>query len=181
MRQKVFVVEGEHDRSRLLQIDSSLHIVITNGSEISNETIAMLQKLDETSDLVLFLDPDHAGERIRSVLDQKLNNCLHVFLAQEKAKSKNNKKIGIEHATTDDIKEAIASMRANITNSKSDVSTTKLYALGLIGKENSKTKRAIIAKRLYLGYPNGKTLLNRLHLFGIKEADLIEALNESSS
>jgi len=84
MRPHVFVVEGRNDASRLKQIYPDVQVIITNGSAISLDAIQMLDHLDETHDLILFLDPDHAGERIRRILGNRLKNVYHVFIEQKR-------------------------------------------------------------------------------------------------
>ena len=65
-----------------------MFIIITNGSEILEDSIEALTKLDETHDIILFLDPDYAGQRIRNILSKKLTHIYHAFIDQDKAISK---------------------------------------------------------------------------------------------
>src|SRR5690554_3232556 len=107
MRPKVFVVEGKNDFSRLKQLYTDIFIIITNGSEILEDSVEALIKLDETHDIILFLDPDYAGKRIRHKLASQLKHVYHAFIEQDKAHSKNHKKIGVEHAKKEDIEYAL--------------------------------------------------------------------------
>lgn len=181
MRQKIFVVEGRSDESKLKQIYPDIKVVITNGSAIDQDALKMLLELQNTHDIVLFLDPDYAGERIRKILDQKLNKAEHAFLEKKDAYSKSRKKIGIEHATKQTIVEALKNMHVVDTKVKSDITALFLYEMKLTGSENSKKRRDILTDVLKIGHVNGKTLFARLHMFGINKKQVIEVLSGSSS
>lgn len=180
MRQKIFVVEGKNDASRLYQILGDIKVVTTNGSEISDETIDMLKALDKDHDLILFLDPDYPGQRIRSKLEKQLVHVAHAHIEKKDAISKNRKKVGIEHATDQTILNALSHIQYK-NQEKSDIDMYFLYLHDLIGTAQSKTLRLKVAKTLHLGHVNGKTLLYRLHMFGYMQKDLIEVLKHETS
>lgn len=177
MRPKVFVVEGRNDFSRLKQLYPDMFILTTNGSAITESTVEALIKLDETHDIVLFLDPDYAGERIRKMLASKLTHVYHAFIDQKKAFSKNHQKIGIEHASKDDLNEALDHLQMRDDESISDIDMIFLYENNLLGKQNSKSLRDMLAKKLHLGHVNGKTLLNRLRYFNVEKQEVLEVLS----
>lgn len=181
MRPQVFVVEGKNDASRLRQIYPDIQTMTTNGSAIDLETVEVLKKFDETHDIILFLDPDHAGERIRRILSKSLVHVFHAFIDQDLAHSKNGKKIGIEHASETTIQMALKEMRRIQENTNNNVTHTFLHDVGLTGSKDSKKRRMKLAKALNIGYTNGKTLYYRLKMFDIKKEKIIEVLSESSS
>ncbi len=181
MRPIVFVVEGKNDTFRLKTIFREPLVIETNGSAIDPESLALLKRLDQTHDIILFLDPDHAGERIRRLVGKSLHHVYHAFIPSEDAKSKNGKKVGIEHASKEVILEALKHIQMVHHTSYSDVTRSFLHEVGLIGQEGSKTLRERICERLNIGQPNGKTLYKRLHMFSIQSTDILEALRESSS
>jgi ribonuclease M5 len=181
MRAQVFVVEGRNDASKLKQIFPHIQVIITNGSAINLDAIQMLEQLDHSHDIILFLDPDHAGERIRRILGNKFKNVFHVFIEQDVSYSKNKKKIGVEHASEDDIKKALSKMQLQQEFQKSDITFAFLHEVKLTGYPNSREKRDMLSKKLNIGHVNGKTLYHRLILFGIQKQQILEVLGESSS
>ncbi len=181
MRPKIFVVEGKNDASRLHQILGDVKIVTTNGSEISDQTIDLLKELDQTHDMILFLDPDYPGDRIRSKLEQELIHVAHAHILKKYAISKNRKKVGIEHADKEVILEALSHIQYEQKDVESDINTFFLFEVGLIGQTYSKKLREDISKYMHLGHVNGKTLLNRLKMFGYQQKDIIEVLHATSS
>jgi ribonuclease M5 len=58
--------------------------------------------------------------------------------------------------------------------SKSDVTHAFLHDLELTGHYESKKRRMMLTKVLHIGYVNGKTLYQRLHLFGITQKEIVE-------
>lgn len=176
MRPKVFVVEGRNDASRLKQIYPELTIITTNGSAINPDSVEVLKELDQSHDIVLFLDPDHAGERIRRLLGKTLTHVYHAFLDQENAHSKNGKKIGVEHASSEDIMLALKDMQNVRYDSTSDVTHSFLHDMMLTGNLDSKKLRAKLSSILKIGHVNGKTLYQRLKLFNISKERIIEVL-----
>lgn len=169
MRPKVFVVEGRNDSNRLKLIFPNITVVTTNGSAINIESVELLKELDSTHDIILFLDPDHAGERIRRLLSKEVKNIYHAFLDKEVAYSKNRKKIGIEHASKKDILEALKDIKIVSHESKSDITHPFLFEMKLTGSKDSKMLRERLSKALKIGYVNGKTLYQRLRMFDISQ------------
>ena len=161
------MVEGYHDLAKLKAIFESIDIYITNGSEISQETLDELKLLNEKRGLILFLDPDYQGERIRRIINDHVGETKHAFLKKKDCISKNKKKVGIEHANSDVIIKGLTSfyMSSNITNKM--IEYKDLRTFNLIGNENSKSLRKQLGEELGIGLNNGKTLLKKLNMFNI--------------
>ena len=163
---EVVVVEGYHDLAKLKEIFPHIDCVITNGSEISKETLQELRKLNEIRGLILFLDPDYQGERIRRMINDYVGETKHAFLKKEDCINKRRNKVGIEHAKSYLIKEALENTYSMITN-KDNIVLTDLYHYKLIGHSDAKKRRKILCEELGIGLSNGKTLLKKLNMFGI--------------
>jgi ribonuclease M5 len=181
MKPRAFIVEGRHDVERLKRLDPNIMVFEVNGSAIDGVDKAFLKRLEETHEIVIFTDPDHAGERIRRILSNQLNEALHAHIDAKDAISVNGQKIGIEHASDNVIDKAIGSIRTVFLGQPSDVTVSDLYDLGLMGKAHSRKKRQRLADAMSLGHVNGKTLMSRLHLFGITKQTIEEVLSESSN
>lgn len=178
--EKIYVVEGTHDESILKQIDAQIKTISVGGSEIKKDVIEFLKAQQERFEIVLFLDPDHAGERIRNILSQKLKKVSHIFLEKKKSISKNGKKVGVEHASLEDIKTAL-NHEIKEQESKSDLTLTFFESIGLTGKKDSKALRLKLASHFHIGYVNAKTLLKRLTWLNINQQQIKELLNASST
>lgn len=178
--EKIYVVEGTHDESILKQIDAQIKTISVGGSEIKKDVIEFLKAQQERFEIVLFLDPDHAGERIRNILSQKLKKVSHIFLEKKKSISKNGKKIGVEHASLEDIKTAL-NHEIKEQEVISDLTLTFFESIGLTGKKDSKVLRLKLASHFHIGYVNAKTLLKRLSWLNINQQQIKELLNASST
>lgn len=179
MYNEVIVVEGKNDKARLLAIFPHLEIITTNGSEISDETLDMIEELSKDHKIILFLDPDYPGERIRKIILNRIPSCENVFIKKEKAIDEHKHKVGVEHASVSDIKEALEH-RISFKGEKGYLNTSHLYSLGLLGSNLSAIKRSYLGSRLHIGNPNGKTLLKRLNFLQMTYEDVEEILNEKN-
>lgn len=174
--QKVVVVEGYHDLAVLKSIFPEIEVVITNGSEISEHTLKELKLLNDQRGLILFLDPDYQGERIRKIINDYIGTTAHAFIPKEKCISKNKKKVGIEHAKKEDIMIALERVHYTSKKPKSDITMMDLFELDLAGVQQAKQNRKNLTDNIGIGLCNAKTLLQKLHMFQYQKDDLIELL-----
>jgi ribonuclease M5 len=179
MYNEVLVVEGKNDKARLLAIYPNLNVITTNGSEISNETLEMIKELSLNHKIILFLDPDYPGERIREKINNYVDGCENVFIEKKLAIDERKHKVGIEHASFDDIKRALEN-RITYSNKSNKYTMKDLFDLGLVGQDDSAKKREHLAQVLHAGNPNGKTLLKRLNYIGIDLEEVRSILNEKN-
>ena len=164
----VIVVEGLHDKIKVESVYPNANIVITNGSEISDDTIKLLQALNKTNQIIIFTDPDSPGERIRNEIAKEIPSSYHAFLRKKDSISKNGKKVGIEHASKECIIESLSQIYSN-HQEKDTITLADIYELGLMGMPNSGALRERIADELNIGRPNAKTFLKRVNMLQIKK------------
>ena len=176
MYNEVLVVEGKNDKARILAIFPNLEVITTNGSEISESTLEMIESLSKEHEIILFLDPDFPGERIRNIILNRVPSCQNVFIQKKKAIDYKKKKVGVEHASDDDIIEALEN-KITYRYDTPTLSTCDFYSLGLLGSKNSSIKRMYLAEVFHLGNPNGKTLLKRLNFMQISYEKVRELLD----
>ncbi len=173
--QDIIIVEGVHDEIKIKSVYPTAECIITNGSEISKETIKLIKTLALSHNIIIFTDPDSPGERIRKIVQEAVPNAKQAFLRKKDCISNNRKKVGIEHAS----KEAIIEALENVfePNLKIETITNRdLYALGLIGENSSADIRNKVSNYLNIGRPNAKTFLKRLNLLKIDRKKLEEII-----
>lgn len=173
---EVVVVEGYHDLATLKLIYPDMDIYITNGSEISEDTLKELKVLNEDRGLLLFLDPDFQGERIRRIINEYVGETKHAFLTKKECISRNKRKVGIEHAKRENIIAALSTFYKSGQEYKNVISLQDLYDLNLIGEKNSKELRKKLGEELGIGLNNGKALCKKLNMFGIDIDKVVEVL-----
>ena len=169
----ILVVEGASDKafiSTFLEAD----FVITNGSEVSRETIEYIREAKKTRDVVVLTDPDSPGKRIRDILDQNIPGLLHAFVPKEHSIKHN--KVGVAESSEEDVMNALSHIVPSKDVKKGNLTLADFYDLGLSGSDSSKKRRDIVAKKLHLGFGNAKTLLQRANALGISKEQIEEAL-----
>ena len=175
---EVVVVEGYHDLAKLKAIYEDIDVYITNGSEVSENALLELKKLNESRGLILLLDPDYQGERIRRIINAFVGPTKHAFLKKSDCINKNKTKVGIEHADSDKIIEALSSFYSVKKDIENKVTLKDLYDLNLVGKPNSKAQRLILGETLGIGLNNGKTMLSKINMFGISLKQINDILRK---
>ena len=173
---EVIVVEGKNDKAKLSAIFPNLTIVTTNGSEISEETFLLLEKMAKSREIILFLDPDYPGERIRSIITNRIPNAKQAFMPKKLAIDERKHKVGIEHASDIDIINALNNLLSP-SDQAGSLTMGDLFKLGLVGQDKSLHLREKLSQILNLGMPNGKTLLKRLNFLNISYEELEEVIN----
>jgi ribonuclease M5 len=175
MIREVIVVEGKHDTTaiqRAVRADT----IETGGSAVNKEVLSRIEFAQRKRGVIIFTDPDHAGERIRSIVSKRVPGCKHAFLTQEEATLHND--IGIENAKPDAIRNALAAVRTEAEAEGTDLEWADLYRAGLAGTDGSSVRRLKVGRKLRIGYANAKTFMKRCGMFGITRLEVAEALQE---
>lgn len=170
---ELIVVEGKTD---LIFLKSFLDadIVITNGSEVSHETLEFIKEANKRQGVIILTDPDYPGLRIRNIVSEYIGECKHAYI--EKKKAIKGKKVGIAETSKDDIIEALNNVVTYSNRSNKNITEVDLYNLGLFGKEDSKSKRDKVCDYYHLGWCNAKTFLKRVNMFGLSVDDIKEVI-----
>lgn len=177
---EVIVVEGKDDTAKIKQAVAA-DTIETNGSAVDKEIISRIQHAKQKRGVIIFTDPDYPGERIRHIVDQAVPGCKHAFLTRDKAKAKHpdNKSLGIEHATYEDIRQALSDVY-ELTDDISEIEIDKaaLIQHRLIGSKEASARRNRLGELLQIGHTNGKQLLKRLTMFQITREQFEQAIRQ---
>lgn len=168
MIKEVIVVEGKNDTKRLKSF-FECETIETSGLGLKQETIDFIKEINLKRGIILLLDPDIPGEKIRNRLNNEISGLKNAFILKENARTK--KKVGVEHANKETLQEALNNL-ITYDEHKNSLTMLDLYELGYIGNKDSEIKREIISKKFHIGKCNGKTMLKRLNLLSIKKEDL---------
>jgi ribonuclease M5 len=170
---ETIVVEGKDDEAAVKHA-VNCEVIITRGFGISEATFKRIEYAAQTTGVILFTDPDYAGERIRERISKRVKNCKHAFLSREDAELKGD--IGIENATPESIIEALSKVRTLKETTENLFSKQDLIAFDLEGFQDSARRRNLLGKKLGIGYCNAKQFLNRLNHYGITREEFIHAI-----
>lgn len=176
MKDQIFVVEGKNDVNKLKSIFKDINVISVGGSEVNKDVVNYLKQLKSTHEIIIITDPDYPGKKIRDYLESEIKDVKHIFLERHYSKSKNKKKIGLEHVSKEIIKEKLEEIIS--FNQNEDLLTNEdLINNKLIGFENSKNLRYKLTTFLKIDNCNGKRLLKRLNSLNINKEKLKEIVN----
>jgi len=169
---ETIIVEGRDDETAVLAaLDAN--IICTHGYGIRPETIELIKTAYDKTGIIIFTDPDHAGEEIRKRITSICPNAKQAFITKDQAEKAGD--IGIENAKPKDIVEALKRASAIESNTAELFTVDDMVMLGLAGSDESANKRDAAGKALGIGSANVKTFLKRLNYMGITREELLKA------
>jgi len=172
---EIIVVEGNHDVAKIKSVFNDAECVITNGREIDQKTLELLKALNESRGLILMLDPDAPGNKIRQIINDYVGPTKHVFLKKSDCIDVQKNKVGIEHASSKVIKKALLqSVKEDV--SRETISFKDFVSLKLTGSSSAKNNREKVCDYYHLGRCNAKTMWKRLNMFGVTKAMIEDVL-----
>ncbi|CAG7656298.1 ribonuclease M5 [Paenibacillus allorhizosphaerae] len=172
MIKEIIVVEGKDDTTAVKRAVEA-ETIETGGSAINKDVLKRIRLAQERRGVIVFTDPDHAGERIRKIISKEVPGCKHAFLTQEAATSRGD--IGVENASVEAIREALENVRTDYQSAEAQISWEDLMEAGLIVHPEAAARRMMVGKYLGIGYCNGKQFYNRCRMFQISQEEFLEA------
>lgn len=174
---EVIVVEGRDDTCAVKRaVDAET--IETHGYGITAATWHLIDRAYGTCGIIVFTDPDSAGERIRKKLMAKYPDAKEAFLTRKEASKDGD--IGIENARPEDIEAALLKVcRASSSEGGDTFDMSDMIENGLTG-EGSKEKRQALGRILGIGYGNTGAFLRKLNRYGITREQFFRGLNNET-
>lgn len=172
----VIVVEGKDDTIRLNQFFPGVETVETNGSAVSKQMLANLQKLAQTRDIIVLTDPDYNGERIRRLVTEAVPNAKQAFITRKEGAPHKKGSLGVEHASKEALTRALKDLH-EVTR-ESNLTWEQFIDLGLAFGADASHLREQIGIKLSIGYGNAKQFFKRLTMYGVDFDTLTAAIKE---
>ena len=175
MIKEVLVVEGKMD---VVAIDNAVEAdcIITECLNLKPQALDSIAKAYQKRGIIIMTDPDSAGERIRRFLTKRFPEAKHAFIPKEDATANND--IGIEQASPEAIRTALAKVRTMDWEPTNNFTGADLLKAGISGSPAASEKRAKLGAVLGIGYANAKTFLQRLNHYGITRQEFQQAVAE---
>ncbi|WCF11003.1 ribonuclease M5 [Paenibacillus thiaminolyticus] len=170
---EVIVVEGKDD-TVAIQRAVDADTIETGGSAVSEMTIRRIALAQERRGVIIFTDPDHAGERIRKMIAERVPGCKHAFLARHEAIAKGD--LGVENASPEAIRAALGQVRTEMPSAEAELVWADLVEAGLTIQIGAAERRNRLGEILGIGYCNAKQLLKRCRIFQISREEFEAAL-----
>ena len=171
---EVIVVEGTHDNERLKRY-FDYETIVTHGRGIRQQVIGEIRRAAETVGVIVFTDPDTPGEALRRIIDAAVPGCKHAYIPKEKART--TRKVGVEHAGYEDLKEALDHVSTECGTAAEVFSPQTMLELRLLGDRDSSQRRKKLAEALHISYGSAAKMRKEMNRFGIREETVREILN----
>lgn len=171
---ETIVVEGKNDLNKIKTCVDA-HIILTQGTHLSKETLALCKALNDNHGIIVFTDPDGPGEMIRTKIIDAVGTCKHASLSLKQSKKK--QKVGIEHASCADIIESLESVATYVVDSET-LSKDEFLDLKLVGQKDSQMRRDCLSEHFNIPKTNGKRCFKYLNMLGKTYDECYEILKE---
>ena len=172
---EAIIVEGKDDTAAILRAVNGKTIE-THGFGMPEKIWPLIDKAYKECGIIIFTDPDYAGEKIRRKESEKYPDARHAFLPRNQATKKND--IGVENAEPEDIIEALNRAKCTAADETAEFTMEDMDRYGLSGGKDSKYRRERLGAVLSIGYGNTRTFLKKLNGFGITREAFEEAVKE---
>lgn len=173
--QEIIVVEGRDDTTainRAVEADT----IETNGSAVNQQTLKQIKLAASKRGIIVFTDPDFAGERIRKIVSRAVPTAKQAFLPLAEARPATQGSVGVEHATPEAIRAALVQVYTPRSDYQIVITNAMLAESGLIDGPGAKSRRIALGDLLGIGYANSKQLLIRLNMFQIARSTFEQAI-----
>ncbi|MFZ7102185.1 MAG: ribonuclease M5 [Peptococcaceae bacterium] len=172
---EVVVVEGKDDVSAVKKaVDAE--VITTSGMGITEEILEQIENAAKRCGVVILTDPDFPGNKIRTIISQRIKNCKQAYLNQRQARCTNTGKIGVEYARPQAIREALLQAKVERSEFINSYTIKDLYDWGLTGSSFGGKRRVLLGDKLRIGNTNAKQFLRRLNSFHIPREEIEAAL-----
>ena len=152
------IVEGKYDKINLSSLFSA-KIITTDGFGIFNnkEKLSLIRQIAKKDKIILLTDSDGGGHLIRSHIktaipsDKLINLYIPRIEGKEKRKITPSKEgvLGVEGIDGDKLREMLLPYSDEGTEKEpSEITKADFYALGLSGRDDSKSLREKVLKKL---------------------------------
>jgi len=166
---EIIVVEGRDDTAALKRAVNA-DTIETHGFGIKKETWELLETAYASRGIIIFTDPDHAGEEIRKRLKNRFPGASDAYLYEQ----------DVEDAPPYMLAEALQKARCTMYSGEDSFCMEDLRAGGLSGCRDAASKRRRTGEVLGIGYGSSRGFLKKLNQYRIRKEDFYEALQDKN-
>ena len=173
MIKEIIVVEGRDDVTAVKRaLDAEL--ITTGGFGFPKGVMERIKAAQKRRGVIIFTDPDFAGEKIRKIIAKRVPGIKHAYIAQEDGIKDDD--IGVENASPEVIIEALNRAKLTLEEKVETFDAQDMFYFRLNGDPNAKARRIKLGNKLGIGYGNANQMLSRLNNYGITKEEFIEAI-----
>lgn len=168
----VIVVEGKSDVLFLETFIKPIDFIITNGSEISKETLSTIKEYSKKYKIIVLTDPDFPGKKIRDTINENIDNCYNAFVSKEVSIKKN--KVGVAESTKEEVLKTLQNLHIFSKSLQNPTISLKDLAEWGYFEINQKEFRNYISKKYNFDSVNTKTFIKRINLLNVPIKEELE-------
>lgn len=170
---ETIVVEGRDDTAAINRAVAA-HTIETHGFGITAGTWELIQKAYDTTGIIVFTDPDFAGEQIRKRIMERFPGAGQAYLDRLDASFGGD--VGIENGSPEAIRSALSKCKYMNRTEPEIFTREDLISAGMWGGPHSAEMRRQVGKTLGIGYGNCNSFLKKLNQFLISKDEFNEAI-----
>lgn len=175
MIKEVIVVEGRDDIAAVKKAVQA-EVIAVGGFGINKKVIDRIKEAQKRKGVIVFTDPDFAGEKIRGIISKRVKGIKHAYIAQEDGIKDGD--IGVENAKPEVIIKALQNAKITLEEKKEFYNMQDMYYFKLTGQPDSKKRRLILGRVLGIGYGNSTQMVSRLNNYGISKEEFLNAIQK---
>ncbi|MGE5626760.1 MAG: ribonuclease M5 [Solirubrobacterales bacterium] len=173
MIKEVIVVEGRDDITAVKRaVDAE--VIAVGGFGINKKVIQRIQEAQKRKGVIVFTDPDFAGEKIRKIISKRVPGIKHAYISQKEGIKDGD--IGVENASPESIIKALNSAKCETAEKREEFNSQDMISNMLTGYACSKERRDKLGNILGIGYCNASQFVTRLNNYGIDREEFNNAL-----
>jgi len=173
MIKEVIVVEGRDDITAVKRAVEAETIAV-GGFGINKKVIDRIKEAQKRQGVIVFTDPDFAGEKIRKIISKRVPGIKHAYISQKDGLK--NGDIGVENASPETIINALNNAKCETKEKREEFHSTDMVIYRLTGTESSKERRDKLGNILGIGYCNSSQFITRLNNYGIDRKEFLNAI-----
>jgi len=175
MIKEVIVVEGRDDITAVKRaVDAE--VIAVGGFGINYKVIERIKEAQRRQGVIVFTDPDFAGEKIRRIISKRVMGIKHAYISR--AEGSKDGDIGVENAIPESIIKALNNAKCQVKVKRIEFNISDMISNRLTGDVEAKKRREALGKSLRIGYCNSSQFITRLNNYGISKEEFLNALQE---
>lgn len=175
MIKEIIVVEGRDDITAVKKaVDAE--VIAVGGFGINKKVIDKIKEAQKRQGVIVFTDPDFAGEKIRKIISKRVPGIKHAYIS--KIDGTRDGDIGVENACPEIIRKALEQAKCEQKKKTQEFTIEDMLYFKLSGYNNSKDRRDRVGRELGIGYGNANQFLSRLNNYGISKEEFVKAIEK---
>ena len=156
MIKEVIVVEGRDDVTAVKRAVEA-ELISVGGFGINEKVINKIREAQKRKGVIIFTDPDFAGEKIRRIITKRVANVKHAYISQKEGTKDGD--IGVENASPETILRALEAAKFEVQEKRKEFDVHDMIFFKLTADSKARERRDSLGNELGIGYGNASQFL----------------------